>query len=84
MEIKIDSSLNLKGVSCPLNFVKAKLKLEQLLAGQILEIIIDTGEPIRNVPRALKEEGHRIVGVEECSDGAFRLLIQKNGGHING
>lgn len=84
MEVKVDSSLNLKNVGCPLNFVKAKLKLEQLQDGQILEVIIDDGEPIRNVPRAIKEEGHKIVSVEERPDGTFRLLIQKMGGRING
>ena len=72
--------LDLRGTPCPLNFVKTKLMLEQLSDGQILEIIIDAGEPIRNLPRSIKEEGHRIVSVEEYPDGAFRLLVQKNGG----
>jgi len=71
-------------VGCPLNFVKAKLKLEQLQDGQILEVIIDDGEPIRNVPRAIKEEGHKIVSVDERPDGTFRLLIRKAGGRSNG
>jgi len=84
MEVKVDDSLNLKNVGCPLNFVKAKLKLEQLQDGQILEVIIDDGEPIRNVPRAIKEEGHKIVSVDERSDGTFRLLIRKAGGRSNG
>ena len=71
-----DATLDLRGVVCPVNFVKTKLKLEEMNSGQILEIVIDPGEPMANVPRSIKEEGHRIVKVEK-KDGYFRLLIEK-------
>ena len=73
---KPDASLDLKGVICPVNFVKTKLKLEEMNAGEILEIIIDAGEPMANVPRSIKEEGHKIVKIENI-DGHFRLWIKK-------
>jgi len=75
-EIKPGSVLDLRGVVCPNNFVRAKLKLEEMRSGEILEIIIDDGEPIKNVPRSIKEEGHKIIKVEKI-DGHFRLLIEK-------
>lgn len=75
-EIKPDGTLDLKGVPCPMNFVKTKLKLEEMNSGQVLEVIIDDGEPIRNVPRAVKEEGHQILNVEKIED-KWRLLIKK-------
>jgi len=75
-EIKPDKVLNLEGVACPNNFVKTKLKLEEMGEGQILEVILDDGEPIRNVPRAVKEEGHEIVKVEKLGR-TFKLLIKK-------
>lgn len=84
LEEKIGASLNLKGVLCPINFVKVKLKLEEMQNGEILEIVIDDGEPMQNVPRSIKEEGHRIIKVEKLSDGSFRLLIKKGGGKIAG
>ena len=71
-----DASLDLRGVVCPTNFVKAKLKLEEMNQGQILEIVIDSGEPIANVPRSIKEEGHKIIKAEKVND-HFRLLIEK-------
>ncbi|MCA9433855.1 MAG: sulfurtransferase TusA family protein, partial [Candidatus Omnitrophica bacterium] len=46
----IDSTLDLSGVVCPMNFVKTKLQLELMQSGQVLEVIIDRGEPVRNVP----------------------------------
>ena len=79
-EERIDGSLNLRGIACPINFVKTKVRLETLSDGQVLELIIDDGEPMQNVPRSIKEEGHKIIKVEKMSDGSFRLLIRKGGG----
>ena len=70
------ANLDLRGVICPVNFVKTKLKLEEMNIGEILEVLIDAGEPIANVPRSIKEEGHKIIKVEKI-DGYFRLLIEK-------
>jgi tRNA 2-thiouridine synthesizing protein A len=83
-EEKIVANLDLKGVICPINFVKTKVKLEEMQDGQLLEIIIDDGEPMQNVPRSIKEEGHKIVKVEKLPDASFRLLIQKRGGKNGG
>lgn len=69
--------LDLTGVACPLNFVKTKLKLEEMGNGETLEVILDDGEPIQNVPRAVKEEGHQIVDVKKIDENHFRLLIKK-------
>ena len=75
-EKKPDAYLDLRGIVCPINFVKTKLKLEELNPGEILEIIIDAGEPMSNVPRSIKEEGHKIIKVEKLN-GSFRLCIEK-------
>ncbi len=71
-----NDQIDLRGVLCPINFVKTKLKLEMMDTGQILEVILDDGEPIRSVPRSLKEEGHKIIKVENI-EGAYRLLVKK-------
>ena len=71
-----DDQIDLRGVLCPINFVKTKLKLEMMDSGQVLEVILDDGEPMRSVPRSVKEEGHKIVKVENM-EGAYRLLIKK-------
>ncbi len=71
-----DDQIDLRGVLCPINFVKTKLKLEMMDSGQVLEVILDDGEPIRSVPRSLKEEGHKIIKVENM-EGAYRLLVKK-------
>ncbi|MCA9414182.1 MAG: sulfurtransferase TusA family protein [Candidatus Omnitrophica bacterium] len=72
----IDSTLDLSGVVCPMNFVKTKLQLELMQSGQVLEVIIDRGEPVRNVPQSVKNEGHKILHAEE-REGQVALWIQK-------
>lgn len=69
--------LDLKGVACPLNFVKTKLKLEEMQGGELLEVILDDGGPIINVPRSVKEEGHEIVSVKKVDEKHYSLIIKK-------
>ncbi|OHB90128.1 MAG: preprotein translocase subunit TatB [Planctomycetes bacterium RIFCSPHIGHO2_12_FULL_52_36] len=75
-EEKPDQSIDLRGVLCPMNFVKTKLKLEEMETGQVLEVFLDDGEPMRSVPRSVKEEGHKVVQVENMGK-AYKLLIKK-------
>ncbi len=76
MESDIKKSLSLRGVSCPMNFVKTKIALEDLESGDLLEVILDEGDAMLNVPRSLKEEGHKIIKVEPLGE-AFRVLVKK-------
>ena len=68
--------LDLLGVCCPMNFVRAKLALEKVQPGGRIEILLDDGEPIINVTRSIKEEGHRLLRVSPEND-HFRVLIEK-------
>jgi len=68
--------LDLRGVECPTNFVKVKLALEDMEPGDEIEVIVDDGEPFKNVPRSIKEDGHKIVKVEKI-DNYWKLLIKK-------
>ena len=77
MERKIDACLDLKGVSCPYNFVRTKLKLEEMDSGQLLQIIIDDGEPYQNVPKSVLNEGHKILEEEKVEDKHYRIVIEK-------
>lgn len=72
-----DGELDLRGVLCPINFVKTKLKLDTMETDQVLEVTLDDGEPMRNVPRSIKEEGHKIIKVEKFDDG-YKIYIKKN------
>ena len=73
-------TLDLKGVACPMNYVKAKLALEMMEVGSQLEVLIDSGEPFRNVPNSLQNDGHKIVQLEPLADNEhYSLIIIKDG-----
>jgi TusA-related sulfurtransferase len=55
------STLDLTGTPCPLNWVKAKLALEQLSAGDEIVLLLDPGEPIESVPQSAREDGHDVT-----------------------
>lgn len=74
---EINEKLDLRGVLCPLNLVKAKIKLEEMEKNETLEIILDDGEAMLNVPRSLKEEGYNIIEAKQISDNAYKFLIKK-------
>jgi len=60
--------IDLRGVACPLNFVKAKLELEKLEIGDILEVLLDEGEPVRNAPASFAEQGQEVMEVKNKGD----------------
>ena len=57
------TTLDLTGVLCPMNWVRARLELERLEPGETLTLLLDPGEPLDSVPRSAEEEGH-VVSVE--------------------
>ena len=61
---------------CPYNFVKTKLKLESMEAGQILAVLLDEGDPIRNVPRSVSDDGHIVLSQEPLAQ-FYRVMIRK-------
>jgi len=68
--------LNLCGVKCPLNWAKAKVRLEDLERGDILELLIDDPKGRRDIPRAAEAEGYVIVNIQE-TDGRWSIAIEK-------
>ena len=70
---------DLRGVMCPLNYVKTKLKLEMMEAGERLEVWLDAGDPIKNVPMSLRNDGHKILAEDPLEPEAqhFKVLVEK-------
>jgi sulfite reductase (ferredoxin) len=67
---------DLRGVACPLNFVKAKLELEKIEIGDILEVLLDGGEPVRNVPASFAGQGQQVMEVEDLG-GHFCVKVRR-------
>jgi TusA-related sulfurtransferase len=78
-DFNITDSIDITDVNCPITFVKAKIALEELDDGDILSIKLNDGEPVQNVPKSIKEEGHKVLSLNDNGDGTFELIVQKVG-----
>ncbi len=74
--IVIDEFLDLTGVKCPINFVKAKVKLSTMESNSVLALILDDGDPVRNVSESLKMEHHTILSQTKIND-QHKVIVQK-------
>jgi len=72
---KANAFVDIADVKCPITFVKAKVAIEKLDDGQILEIRMNDGEPVQNVPRSQKDEGHKVLS----GDATYTVLVEKGG-----
>jgi sulfite reductase (ferredoxin) len=69
--------LDLRGVACPMNFVKTRLFLDKVAAGDLLEVLLDDGEPVESVSSSIGAEGHTIERQIKCAEGHYILSIRK-------
>ena len=76
-EIQFDDQVDITDVVCPVTFVKAKVALEELDDGEILAVRMNDGEPVQNVQRSIKEEGHQILKLLDNEDGTYTLFVKK-------
>ncbi|MBD6615089.1 sulfurtransferase TusA family protein [Komarekiella sp. 'clone 1'] len=71
-----DAQLDLRGTPCPINFVRTKLRLEKMQPGGLLEVWLDLGEPIEQVPDSLTMAGYQVEQIIDCTS-YFSLLVRR-------
>jgi tRNA 2-thiouridine synthesizing protein A len=76
-EIIPDKKINIKGLVCPYTFVKAKLAIESMEVGQVLEVLLDYEEASRSIPKSMEDHGQKVLKVEKTGDKDWVLLIRK-------
>lgn len=62
---------------CPMTFVKTKIQLSKLNAGDVLEVLLTEGEPLENVPKSSREQGFNVLEVSYVEGVVHKVLIQK-------
>ena len=63
---------------CPMTFVKTKIELSKLQAGDILEVLLTEGEPLENVPSSAKDQGYKVLSIDAAEvKGTHLIVIQK-------
>ena len=68
-------ALDLRGIPCPLSWAKARVVLETLARGDELELLVDDGQAVRDIPRAAEAIGHHVGDVVQAADG-WRITIE--------
>jgi len=69
--------LDISNETCPMTFVKVKLQLAKMDKGEQLEVLLNAGEPLENVPRSCEEQGFKVLSNEPTDDDKHLLLIEK-------
>lgn len=77
-EIIPDKKINIKGLVCPYTFVKAKLAIESMDVGQVLEILLDYEEASRSIPKSMEDHGQKVLKVEKTNHTDWVLQIRKD------
>jgi tRNA 2-thiouridine synthesizing protein A len=69
--------LDIRGEVCPFTYVKTRLALEEMRAGQVLRVIIDYEPATRSVPRSAQTQGDEVLTVESTRPGEWAILIRR-------
>lgn len=77
--IDVNGELNIKGEICPFTFVRSKLALEKMTKGEILRVIVDYEPAIRNVPRSMEEQGHKVLSINKINATDYEIIVEKDG-----
>ena len=72
-----DYELDITAEVCPMTFVRTKLVLERMRAGETLYITLLDGEPRHNVPRAVLDHGHEVLRLNRKAGDIFEMVVRK-------
>lgn len=73
----VDRELDITGEVCPMTFVRTRLALDRMAPGQVLRVRLRGEEPLRNVPRTAREQGHEVLSLEIDAAGVATLLLRR-------
>ena len=75
--MRTDAELDITGEACPMTFVRTRLALDRLQAGETLRVRLRGAEPRLNVPRTALEQGHQVLMTQDGADGITELVLRK-------
>jgi TusA-related sulfurtransferase len=72
-----DHRIDISSEICPMTFVLVRLALDQMKAGQVLEIRLRGAEPRRNIPLTAQEQGHEVISITDENKGESIILLRR-------
>ncbi len=70
-------TLDITNEHCPMTLVRTKLQLAKMAKGDTLEVLLLDGEPLRNIPRSVEEQGFKVLAIEHVSGDTHKVVIEK-------
>ncbi len=67
--------LDLRGLACPVNFVKCCLALENLSLKEVLRVDLDIGEAEKSVIEGLQDKGYQVKILNKDSKMVSLIII---------
>ena len=74
---QVDRTLDIRGEVCPYTYVKTRLALEEMAAGQVLRVQVDYEPATRSVPRSVKVQGDEVLSVAATQPGQWEIFVRK-------
>ncbi|HET7616497.1 MAG TPA: sulfurtransferase TusA family protein [Bacillales bacterium] len=78
MDIKVNHVLDAKGLACPMPIVKTKKSLDDLAAGQVIEVQATDKGSTADIQAWAKSTGHQYLGTTEDEDVLKHYLRKSN------
>jgi tRNA 2-thiouridine synthesizing protein A len=72
-----DDTLDITHETCPMTYVRTRLKLDRMRSGQVLEIRLRGADAVNNVPRTAIAQGHTVISRELDGDGVTILRLRR-------
>ena len=72
-----NKNLDIRGLVCPYTFVKAKLAIEDMELGEVLEIVLDYPEAVHNIPKSMQDHGQKVLKVEQTGIKEWVIIVRK-------
>lgn len=69
--------LDITGYTCPLTFAKVKIALSKMEKGERLEVLLNEGPPLINVPKSSTAHGHKIISITPVQNTVHKVVIEK-------
>ena len=74
---KVRKTIDVRGVACPMNYVRVMMAFEGLRHGELLGVTIDDGKSLSSVRKSAIEDGHKVIAVRPVGEGHC-MVIEKN------
>jgi tRNA 2-thiouridine synthesizing protein A len=67
--------LDVRGYTCPYPVIFTRKALMKIHVGEVLEVLTDNPPSCENVPKAVNEDGHDVLSVENLDRGVWKIII---------